>query len=68
MKNTQAVALQEATSDKDAEEVRIRQTEVLEREKDVVLAQLESLEKRESLELTSPIDGVIETLFRSTIP
>ena len=49
MKNTQAVALQEATSDKDAEEVRIRQTEVLEREKDVVLAQLESLEKRESL-------------------
>jgi len=47
------------TSDQDAEEVRITQTEVLEREKDVVLAQLESLEKRESLELKSPIDGFI---------
>lgn len=47
------------TSDQDAEEVRIRQTEVLEREKDVILMQLAALEERASLELKSPIDGVI---------
>ena len=47
------------TSDKDAEVVRSKQTEVLEREQDVILTQLASLEKREFLELKSPIDGVI---------
>ena len=47
------------TSDKDAEEVRNIRAEVLEREKGVILMQLASLEKRESIELKSPIDGVI---------
>jgi multidrug resistance efflux pump len=47
------------TSDEQAEEVRIRQMEALEREKDVVLAQLEALEMRAFLELKSPIDGII---------
>ncbi len=47
------------TSDEEAEEVRIRQVEALERDKDVVLAQLEALENRASLELKSPIDGII---------
>ena len=47
------------TSDQDAEELRIKQTDVLEREKDVILTQLATLEERESLELKSPIDGVI---------
>ena len=47
------------TSDKDAEELRIKQIQVLERQKNVVLAQLASLQRRQSLELRSPIDGVI---------
>jgi multidrug resistance efflux pump len=47
------------TSDQDAEEVRVKQTQALERQKDVILAQLASLAKRQSLELRSPIDGVI---------
>jgi len=47
------------TSDQDVEEVRTKQTDVLERKKDVVLAQLAALEERASLELKSPIDGVI---------
>lgn len=47
------------TSEKDAEEVRIRQIEALERQMNVVLAQLAALDERESLELKSPIDGMI---------
>ena len=47
------------TSDKDVEDVIAKQTDALERQKDVVLAQLASLEKREALELKSPIDGFI---------
>ncbi len=47
------------TSDETAKEVTAKQMEALERQMDVVRAQLASLDRREALELKSSIDGVI---------
>jgi len=47
------------TSDKTVEDVIAKQTDALERQKDVFLAQLASLKRREAIELKSPVDGVI---------
>jgi len=42
-----------------AQDVINKQTEVLERQMDVFLAQLASLERREAVELRSPVDGIV---------
>jgi len=47
------------TSDEAAEEVIAKQMEALERQMDVVLVQLDSLKRREAVELRSPVDGIV---------
>jgi len=55
--NNQAIPV--GPTEEAAQDVINKQTEVLERQMDVFLAQLASLERREAVELRSPVDGIV---------
>jgi multidrug resistance efflux pump len=55
--NNQAIPV--GPTEEAAQDVINKQTEVLERQMDVFLAQLASLGRREALELRSPVDGIV---------